>query len=196
MSGVVAVSRRPIVWLQDDSDDDALWATEHWLPVVGYEGVYSISDLGRLRRVTRTRGSRRSLFMKGIRTKKGYLRAALRSNGQAKDVLIHNLVLKAFIGEAPSLQCNHKNGIKTDNRLVNLEWVTGQENIGHAWRLGLMRPLRGEQHGTAKLTEADVVAIRAAYAAGTTHGALGRQYGVSQGTCSRVVLRKSWAHVP
>jgi type II secretory pathway pseudopilin PulG len=91
---------------------------ERWLPVVGYEGAYEVSDKGRVRSVDR-------MVLKGRPDRNGYPRVNLR--GKTKTV--HRLVLESFIGPCPDGQVAcHANDIKTDNRLENLRWDTPDAN--------------------------------------------------------------------
>lgn len=114
---------------------------ESWLPVVGYEDRYEVSDLGRLRRTKRGPNTRIG-FVKIATLKKqtGYLCYGLNdANGRAVQELAHILVARAFLGPPPTPQheVNHKDGVKINNTPANLEWVTAQENIQHSHRLGL-----------------------------------------------------------
>ena len=109
---------------------------EIWKPVIGYEGFYEVSSLGRLRSVDRidvnTEGDKRLLSGKIIKLHKdshGYLIAVISKNGVHKTVKIHRLVAMAFI---PNPDCkrfvDHINTIRDDNRVENLRWVTAREN--------------------------------------------------------------------
>jgi hypothetical protein len=111
--------------------------TERWLPVVRYEGVYEVSDQGRMRSVDRMvpyKDGRKSRFQPGQNLRvspgpTGYPQATLNHNGAFEVVLVHRLVLRAFIGPCPSgCECLHANDIKTDNRLTNLSWNTPSAN--------------------------------------------------------------------
>lgn len=113
---------------------------EHWRPILGWEGLYEVSDMGRVRSLARpfvysngTRITRAGRVLAGRRMKRGHLRVALCDTGRREDHLIHRLVLTAFVGPCPDGQegC-HNNGIPDDNRLLNLRWDTRQANTQDA----------------------------------------------------------------
>ena len=117
-----------------------------------------------------------------------------------KTFKIHRLVAKAFLGpRPPGLETNHINGIKTDNRIENLEYVTHAENMRHAHDvLNVIAPTRqrGDAHWKSRLTAKDVAAIRETYDG--ARGAMTRlaeRYGVSLQHIIRIVKRQSWRHV-
>jgi hypothetical protein len=116
-------------------------AKTKWCPVLGYEGLYVVSDQGRVRSLDRWkpyRGSMRSVAGCEISPTKvsGYPRVLLWKNGHGRNAFIHRLVAVAFLGEppTPAHQINHKNGDRADARVVNLEWVTASENLKHSYR--------------------------------------------------------------
>jgi hypothetical protein len=107
---------------------------EEWRPIVGWEGVYSVSNLGRVRR-DNTRQ-----ILKQAKTPHGYLRINLKYKSLNKMLFISNIVASAFIGPKPKgLQVNHIDGVKSNNRLENLEYVTDKANKQHAVRIGLIQ---------------------------------------------------------
>lgn len=107
-------------------------AAEQWRPIPGTAGAYEASDLGRIRRVDSGR------IRKGSPNTKGYLNIRLTENGAMVTRTVHRLVLTAFVGpRQPGTEANHKNADKTDNRLANLEYISHQDNLQHAWALGL-----------------------------------------------------------
>lgn len=126
---------------------------ETWKPVAGYEGLYEVSDLGRVRSLDRNvvktyRGNRRvACLVKGkmrkpSRCTHGYLSLTL-PGGR---FLVHRLVASAFCdGYAAGLDVNHKNGVRDDNRACNLEWVTRSENHAHSYR-----ELQRKRHAKAR----------------------------------------------
>lgn len=170
---------------------------ENWLPVVGYEGIYEVSDQGRVRRIVDCdNGYKTGRALKIIKDKAGYLRFCLCRNGTERKFLIHRLVAFAFLGKPPvdKQQINHKNGIKMDNRVENLEWVSPGENRRHAYKTGLQVAPHGEQHYNTKLAAADVLAIRASK--GVTQKELAVKYGISHGAVSMIISHKRWACIP
>jgi len=110
--------------------------SEKWIPVRGYEGLYEVSDLGRIRSVNRTVNGAYPYMRKGAMlhpsTKKnGYQHVLLYRNGNRKDVLVHRVVMESFVGPS-DLQVNHINEDKSDNRLTNLEYMTASENTRYS----------------------------------------------------------------
>ena len=99
---------------------------EKWLKVKGYEERYEISDMGRIRRLSD------GGLMRPAINQNGYQHVVLSKNGKTKDFRVHRLVATHFIeNKAGKRDVNHKNGIKTDNRAANLEWLTHSENELH-----------------------------------------------------------------
>ena len=102
---------------------------EVWKDIKGYEGLYQISNLGRVKRVTTGR------ILKGGKDKDGYLMVKLYKNNIRSNKKIHRLVAEAFIPNPENKpQVNHADENKTNNSLDNLEWMTAKENINHGTR--------------------------------------------------------------
>lgn len=176
-------------------------SNEEWKSIDGYEGVYEVSSLGRVRRIAGGAGARIGHILSLGKTVTGYPQVSLCKNGKPKKVLVHRLVAKAFLGSPKQgREVNHRNGNKKDNRVENLEWVSHARNIRHAYRvLGRtmtnIRP-RGEENGHSKLTRDDVIQIRRLYSTRDyTQRALGKMFGVTAKAISAIVLRKNWKHV-
>jgi len=156
--------------------------TEHWLPVVGYKDRYEVSNLGRVRGV------------KGVRIpsqRRGYLRLGLRNSaGKPRFLLVHILVLEAFVGPRPhGKEARHLNGDRSDARLTNLVWGTREENDLDKARHGTHR--RG---GRRVLTDASVVEMRARRAAGWSISALAREFGLGESQTSDTVAGRAHRH--
>jgi len=111
---------------------------EIWKDIKGYESLYQISNYGRLKSLIK---KEKIIIIKLIHDKKNYLNYTLHKNGRTKSEKIHRLVAEAFIPNSENKpQINHINGIKTDNRVCNLEWCTNSENQIHAYKNGLEKP--------------------------------------------------------
>ena len=107
---------------------------EIWKDIKGYEGLYQVSNLGRIKSFprigTQTKKERIKKFVKSFN---GYYRVSLWKNGKSQVVSVHRLVVKAFINNMnDNLQVNHIDGNKENNAIYNLELVTPKENIKHA----------------------------------------------------------------
>lgn len=111
---------------------------------------------------------------------------------------VHRLVVEAFICPIPpGLTVNHKDGIRSNNNVANLEIATYQENNLHALRILLVKHKgpRGERAPKSKLKTAQVLDIRAAHAGGAKKQELARMYGVHISSIKHIVARKTWSHI-
>ena len=130
---------------------------EFWKDVKGYEGIYQVSNLGN---VINLKSRKSNPFLKPVLTSRGYFQVFLFVNCP-KRILLHRLVAEHFILNIDNKpQVNHINGIKTDNRVENLEWVTAGENMKHGRVTGLINSPKGERHPNAKITQRQVDEIR------------------------------------
>ena len=111
---------------------------EIWKDIKGYENQYQISNLGNIRALSR-KGQRKGVERMETRISNwGYPIISIWKNNKQKTFSVHRLVAETFIANPNNkAEVNHKNGIKTDNRVENLEWVTREENIQHAYNTGL-----------------------------------------------------------
>ena len=121
---------------------------------------------------------------------KGYLKTNLKLNTAPKHILVHRMVMAAFHGTS-DLQVNHKNGVKHDNRLENLEYVTQSENILHAFKQGAYTR-KGEQNPSAKLDWEKVDRIRELLAAGKSTREVSLEFGVSTSAIFNIRKFKKW----
>lgn len=176
---------------------------EQWLPLVDFEGLYEVSDQGRIRTVPREY-SDNSGFIKVSYIRKvplrylsltparcGYIMIGLSTHDKSKvKRMVHRLVANTFIpNPSNKKEVNHINGNKHDNRVENLEWCTPKENIQHSVKIG--------SHPT-KLTKEKVLEIRRLYIrgySGCNTSDLGKIYNISGATVSAIVNRKIWKHI-
>lgn len=121
---------------------------EEWRDVVGFEGIYQVSNYGRVKslpRVVRKGGKTGEVLTKEMQLtprqdQNGYTRVYLNENGRTRFMPVHRLVAKAFIPNPDNKpQVNHIDGNKSNNCVSNLEWCTNSENQKHAYRIGLNR---------------------------------------------------------
>jgi hypothetical protein len=173
---------------------------EVWRPVVGYEGLYEVSDMGRVRSMDRWLLCRdgqlqwhRSKVLKPLDNGKGYRGVSLSNLCESVKPIrlyVHSIVLESFIGPRPSdHQAAHGDGDRSNNRLSNLRWATVSDN--NADKLDHGTHQFGEQNPSAILNEADVLSIRQRYRRGIG-ATLAREYGVDSGTVYAIVKRKNW----
>ena len=128
---------------------------EEWRDVVGYEGLYQVSNFGRVKSFQKNKVK----ILKSNLGIGGYLRVVLCKNEKKKNRFVHVLVAKAFITNPENkTQVNHRDGNKKNNHVSNLEWVTPKENIEHAFKNGLRKI--GYEHHEAKLLPDQIREVR------------------------------------
>lgn len=177
---------------------------EEWRDVVGFEGKYQISSLGRVRSLDRYVNSkngskalrRGKLISPHTAAKTGYLSFTLRKPGVKKTESVHRLVCEAFHGPAPfkGAQVAHNDGSRTNNAASNLRWTDAKGNAedrnGHG-----TAPI-GEGAGNHKVKEPEVLAIRAEYTGEFGQlTKLAAQYGITKQQVANIVKRRQWTHI-
>jgi hypothetical protein len=173
---------------------------EIWKEIAGQENRYLVSNLGNVKGLDR----------ESVKTYLGVITGTVKVNGVTlknrlnksnyfvvdvtkKNMNIHRLVANAFIPNPENKPCiNHINGIKTDNRVENLEWVTIKENVRHAWSSGLCLPRVGEKNNMAKLTENIVIDIRNSKESASS---LAKKYDVDRSLIYLLRKNKIWKHI-
>jgi len=176
---------------------------EIWNDIKGYEGFYEISSYGRVKSLVRMRKCKNQYgpytvedpekILRPGKNNHGYMSVVLYKDHKRKTKSVHRLVAKAFIDNPNNkIQVNHKNGLKHDNRIENLEWCTNSENQIHSYRTGLTKSV----YGNAKLNERQVIKIRELYNSGEyTQTELGRKFGVYKTTIHKIVRKLIWTQV-
>ncbi len=160
-----------------------------WKDVIGFENYYQVSNLGHVYSL-RTKKILKNGFSRG------YPKVNLSIDSKKTMFEIHRLVAIAFIPNTENKRyVNHINGIKTDNRLENLEWVTASENNIHAYNTGLMISLKGADRVNSKLDNTSILVIREAREAGFMIKNIANYFKVTRGTISTILRGLAWSHV-
>ena len=174
---------------------------EEWLPVVGYEELYEVSNHGRVRSldrdITTWRGGKHTHRGKILKLSPNGARAKQVNGSMCKDGIrmmfrVHQLVLEAFIGpRPPGMECCHEDGSAGNNHADNLRWDTHASNemdkIGHG------TSNRGGRNGQSKLTENQILPIIARLGAGESQRQVAANLGLDQSTISDIVTGRSWS---
>jgi len=166
---------------------------EIWKPIVGFESTYEVSTLGRVRRSAPGKGTKVGRIRKLINDHMGYPIVQFIKEGIPKSFKIHQLVARTFLGDPPSPQyeVNHINGIRTDARLCNLEWVTRSENMKHAYATGLASN-KGERNNAAKLTWDQVREIRQMYNDGVKRKQIEKMFPIKFSAIYAITKNNTW----
>lgn len=182
----------------------SVFQSEVWKPVAGFEGIYEVSDHGRVRSLARivpivdgaspARRVPAKVLSPGTNSS-GYLHVTLFRAGVRRLRKVHHLVLDAFFGDCPEgCQALHGNAIRNDNRISNLRWGTAKENAADRDMHG--NQPRGADSWNAKFEDADIRDIRRAYSdTEATLLSLAEKYGVCISTIWYIVKNLHWSHV-
>lgn len=175
---------------------------EIWKSIACVEGFYQASNLGRIRRAERARGTRPFKVLKlrpvgrDWNRKNSYLvfMPSVRGEVSHKLFYVHRVVYEAFFGEIPAgLQVNHKDGNKRNNRIDNLELLTPKQNMRHAGTNGLLRI--GERNRSTKLNADKVRLIRKLVGEKVSQTKIAKTFGVARSQIWLIMTGKTWKHV-
>ncbi len=177
---------------------------EVFLDITGYEGLYQISNKGRVKSMKRKVNHSSSGFsnlpekvLKPQKSGNGYCHIGLYKDGKVKYLMIARLVAIHFIPNPENKpEVNHKNGDKSNNFDYNLEWNTSSENSQHSFDKGLQEKQKGTKNPSAKLTEKQVLKIRElANDNGLTRKKIAERYNVTRQAINSIVWHKNWRHI-
>ena len=164
---------------------------EEWRDILDFEGIYLVSNKERVKRIMHRKNTTQRI-MKLSKNEGNYWRVCLTKDGKGHEKLLNRLVAMAFIPNPENKpEVNHLNG-KDDNTPESLEWNTTLENIQHAWRVGLSTARKGEACTHSKLTEKEVLEIRASKY--PSHR-LSTIYKVSASQIVKILKRERWTHI-
>lgn len=179
---------------------------ELWEDVKDYKGIYSISNLGRIKRILNSSETNSEGILKLQINPYGYSQITLCKNGHRRTLKLHRLVLESFIGNCPNgMECCHMDGNKQNNQLTNLRWGTKSENAQDAIRHGTFSRFQacGTNNKMSKLTDYEIKLILQLLQSGR-NGYSGRKwlqkeiaalFNVDQSTISCISIGKTWKHI-
>lgn len=163
--------------------------------IKGYDGDYKVNEFGEVFSFKKGRPKK----LKPRYTHDGYIWYSLSKNNKAKTLRANRLVAETFIPNPLNKETvNHKDGDKFNNHVSNLEWSTKNEQMEHAYKMGLKKPVDGTSNGNSVLTEHEVKEIRAAYKSHSKEygmKALAKKYNVSEPTIMKCVRRATYKNV-
>lgn len=175
--------------------------SEIWLPIPSFEGIYDVSNFGRVKAVKASKGYKAGHIFAPNCTPAEYFYVGLRRDGKRKKYYVHRLVLMAFkpIEGYEGLDVNHINGLRWDNCPENLEWLSHKDNIRYSIDvLGTFKPfdtLKGNRRSNAKMTPEMVREIRAMAATGIHYKAISELYPMTPGAIHHIISRRTWKHI-
>jgi hypothetical protein len=162
---------------------------EVWKTIKGFKD-YEVSNLGNVKSLSNEFTRKERLLKKGT-IKNGYNIVVLINDKNKKTKYVHRLVAEAFLENAKNNLCvNHINGVKNDNRVENLEWLSYSENSIHAFKNNLQP--KGQDRKQSKLTDKEVLEIRGS---DLRNVELSRLYNISKSTISGIQSGKLWKHI-
>lgn len=164
---------------------------EIWKDIAGYEGLYQVSNFGRVKSLGNKSNHKGAIILKQSDVQ-GYMCVGIRRDNGSKMVKVHRLVALAFI---PNPECktqiNHKDGDKHNNVVSNLEWVTCAENIAHAEKTGLRNHPEGIDPRSKKVKQIDVLSGEVVAVYESMHQ-MARETGFSRANVTRCINSETY----
>ncbi|MCP3684793.1 MAG: hypothetical protein GY861_19160 [bacterium] len=178
-----------------------LFSGEVWKDIAGYEGLYQVSNKGRVKRTSTRRWSGQVWYdceeriRKPVITKRGYYAVMLYKDNKHKGKNIHTLLLETFVSKRPlGMQCRHLDGNPLNNNLDNLAWGTVKENMADAICHGTTT--WGEKNRHAKLKVEEVLLIRKILKANIVYNMIiAKMFKISKSTVSSIKHKTSWCYL-
>lgn len=161
---------------------------EIWKDVIGYDGLYEVSNQGNVRRSRdHMHYNSRPWNLKQSLDRKGYFQLSLSMNKIQKPHAVHRLVAYAFCGLTPDKVVNHINGNRTDNRACNLESVSASENEKHKWKV-----IGTGARTNSTITMKDAEKIRAMSRAGMKNSQIAKHFPITRMSVWNIVNNRTW----
>jgi len=161
--------------------------TENWKPLKDYEGLYEISNMGRVKSLVKKGNNTQKIRKTGLDVATGYTNVQLRKNNKPLTKRVHRFVAEAFVPNPDNKPVvNHKDGNKKNCKANNLEWMTYSENTLHSFKNGLQRKIFGNKNYITKIKDQDVLKIRELINQGKTNKEIAKIYGVNPSQISRI----------
>jgi hypothetical protein len=181
---------------------------EIWKPIPNFDGLYEVSNLGNVRSLDKfvnhingNKALRKGRLLKQDLSNAGYLRVTLSNNRKLFSFSVHRLVAIAFLDTKNLPQVNHKDCIKTNNTLENLEWVTREQNMQHAVKNNRLPKhmtnkfnmfAKNNPNKARKMNNEKAELIRAMSREGIAYRRIAEKLDISLGTVWKIVTNKSW----
>jgi hypothetical protein len=164
---------------------------EIWKPLKDYEGLYEVSNMGRVRSLIKRGNAKQKIRKTGFDIRTGYITVQLTKNNKPLTKRVHRFVAETFVPNPMNKPVvNHIDGNKKNNKGSNLEWMTYSENTLHSFKNGLQKKIFGDYNYITKIKTQDVLKIRELINLGKTNREIAKIYGVNPSQISRIKTGK------
>lgn len=168
---------------------------EEWKEINGLNGYYAVSNFGRVKRIKASPERGKPIKIMAQSHPDRYLTLHLYVVNKSHYYLTHRVVALHFIENPNNFpDVNHKDGVKLNNHVSNLEWCTRGHNIRHSYRTGLQVAKRGEESGVSKLKDKDVIFIRTNRDLYSVEYFC-KMYSISPNTVCHIIANFTWRHI-